>query len=101
VCVCLCVQRYPRKLPGSDELEAEWNALWNWDWGENFAGEPEGKDASAAPSGLRIYVYIYIYIYIYTNTYMYMHIYVCICVSSLGSNMQHTYFYAVIIHTNI
>jgi len=42
-------QRYPRKLPGSDELEAEWNALWNWDW-ENFASEPISENATASPS---------------------------------------------------
>jgi len=43
-------QRYPRKLPGSDELEAEWNALWNWDWGsdDSAAGVQGGDDEGAA-----------------------------------------------------
>jgi hypothetical protein len=43
-------QRYPRKLPGSDELEAEWNALWNWDWGsdDSAAGGEGGDDEAKA-----------------------------------------------------
>ncbi len=41
------MQRYPRKLPGADELEAEWNALWNWDWGSDDAAPP--AQASAPP----------------------------------------------------
>ena len=48
-------QRYPRKLPGSDELEAEWNALWNWDWGSDDSatggggGDDKAKAADQAP----------------------------------------------------
>jgi hypothetical protein len=38
------VQRYPRKLPGADELEAEWNALWS---GNLFSSE--GADAGVDP----------------------------------------------------
>lgn len=39
-------QRYPRKLPGADELEAEWNALWDWDWDDDA-----DESAAAADSG--------------------------------------------------
>jgi hypothetical protein len=48
--LCPSSQRYPRKLPGADELEAEWNALWNWDWDD---GQPPGgaKGIKEKPAG--------------------------------------------------
>ena len=44
------VQRYPRKLPGADELEAEWNALWNWDWGSDDAAPAAPASAPPPPA---------------------------------------------------
>ncbi len=45
----MCVQRYPRKLPGADELEAEWNALWSGNLfsSEGAADAPPPSKASA------------------------------------------------------
>jgi len=36
-------QRYPRKLPGADELEAEWNSLFSWGSEDGEEGEDSGN----------------------------------------------------------
>ena len=41
------MQRYPRKLPGADELEAEWNALWSGNL-LSSAGADAGVDPRAS-----------------------------------------------------
>ena len=51
----LRVQRYPRKLPGSDELEAEWNSLWNWKWGgQDYQGEAASSAAAPAAAAASV-----------------------------------------------
>lgn len=40
-------QRYPRRLPGADELEAEWNSVLDWDW-ETKPEEPTAEDENDA-----------------------------------------------------
>jgi len=39
-------QRYPRRLPGADELEAEWNSLLDWDWNVKSEEPEETADDS-------------------------------------------------------